>query len=84
MCVCVFVCECACICVKSFRYENTKQVFEKTHLKNSQLDKRKRNWESEEQATSNELKFFRAEERKQRLQKAGSAVEEVPKGKEEQ
>lgn len=45
------------------------------------MTKEKETEKAKEQDTSNELKFFRAEERKQRLQKAGSAVEEVAKGR---
>lgn len=64
------MCEWTCICVKSFRYENTEQVL-KTHLKNSRLGK-EREREEEEQATSNELKFFKAEEERL-IERAGSA-----------
>lgn len=47
--------------------------FLKKHIwKILNLTKEKDTEKAKEQATSNELKFFRAEERKQRLQKAGS------------
>lgn len=62
--------EWTCICVKSFRYENTEQVL-KTHLKTLDLAKTEKE-DEEEQARSNELKFFKAEEER-RIERAGSA-----------
>lgn len=85
LCVCVCLCVSAPVFVLRVSVMKILNKFLKKHIwKILNLTKEKDTEKAKEQATSNELKFFRAEERKQRLQKAGSAVEEVPKGKEEQ